>query len=37
MIFWLVLKLEISYIIRVYDLFLKEFGFLLEDFFLGED
>jgi hypothetical protein len=31
MIFWLVLKLEISY--QSYNNILKDFGFLLEDFF----
>jgi hypothetical protein len=34
MIFWLVLKLEISYD-RSYNNILKDFWFLLEDFFLG--
>jgi hypothetical protein len=33
MIFWLVLKLEISYYRVMIDI-LKDFGFLLEDFFL---
>jgi hypothetical protein len=31
MIFWLVLKLKISY--RVFNYILKDFWFLLEDFF----
>ncbi len=35
MIFWLVLKLEISYD-RSYNNILKDFWFLLEDFFWGK-